>query len=230
MEVIPFLISRDDPVTIKRRFISVVFTIAVSTIILAMFTEGNFLQKVGLTTPTNLIQLFETIFYPVTLTALLFLGPILGFIFQIKHPCERNISPLIVLRNYFVAPLTEEYIFRGVLLSILGDCWSSLSAIIISSSLFGIAHSHHYLSQWFSNSNVQIIAHALLQITYTTVFGLYAASLYHTTQSIITAMIVHSFCNIYFLCCCLTFSSTSFPIFCCNLLNSNSFLRIANDK
>ncbi len=165
------------------------------------------LNSLGLILPkSNLfIQIiWDCISKPLILTSVLFMGPIGLYLTELKgllrfnyHYMKHSMN-LIVVRNYIIAPITEEFIFRGVLSAILLNCWSIGWTITISSLMFGFAHSHHFLSQRYLNSDmrrVNAIA-ALEQMTYTTLFGMYASLLYLKTRFLFTPIIVHSYCNL----------------------------------
>jgi uncharacterized protein len=51
---------------------------------------------------------------------------------------------LLVLSTVIVAPVSEEFIFRGVILHRLATKWGVTAAVILSSFLFGIAHMNIY--------------------------------------------------------------------------------------
>lgn len=137
----------------------------------------------------------EAIVLPLLQTAVLFAGPIY-IARQEAQSIRTNVEKLldlIVIRNYVIAPVTEEFIFRGVLSAVLLPCWSSPVTLVISSVMFGAAHSHHYLFEKNMRS-VNGLA-ALEQMIYTSLFGAYASLLYFRSKLILTPILVHSFCN-----------------------------------
>ncbi|CAG2161031.1 unnamed protein product [Oppiella nova] len=109
-----------------------------------------------------------------------------------------SLAVSLVIRNYMIAPITEELIFRGVLSTLLVKCWSLRSTLIMSSLLFGFSHSHHYIFE--INDMRRVTARnygpALEQMTYTTLFGMYASVVYFKSRLIISPILVHSFCNL----------------------------------
>ena len=192
--------NRDDPLTIQLRFISVISTSIISTLFLMLILpDENVFFQLGFYLP-NISSLWKYLFEPLLLTTILFLGPIThNMLMLTKYKTSNLIKSkynLITLRNYIVAPLTEEYIFRGVIFAILTPCISNAGIIIlISSLLFGISHSHHYFFQSYMNMEINPIA-AIEQMTFTTIFGCYASLLYLRTKFIFTPILVHSFCNL----------------------------------
>jgi prenyl protein peptidase len=104
----------------------------------------------------------------------------------------------ITIRNLVVAPLTEEIVFRGCIVSALDQ--TSLSTITISwvaPLFFGCAHVHHLFRSIQAGSSVKV---ALLQTTfqfaYTSLFGSYVSFAYLQTRSILAITLCHSFCNV----------------------------------
>jgi hypothetical protein len=73
-----------------------------------------------------------------------------------------------------VAPVTEEFIFRGILLHRWGVRWGIRPALVLTSILFGVLHSN--LVGLF-------------------VFGLVMALLYLSTRSLLVSMVAHSVSN-----------------------------------
>lgn len=77
----------------------------------------------------------------------------------------------------FLAPLVEEFTFRGVILNRLRKRWGTLTAVILSSVLFGILH--------FETAIVGAI-----------LFGVLLAVLYLKTNNILVTVSVHFFNNL----------------------------------
>jgi prenyl protein peptidase len=64
--------------------------------------------------------------------------------------------------------------------------------------IFGLAHFHHLYEFRITHPDVPLvpaILRTLLQLTYTTLFGGYATFLYLRTGSLLSVILVHSFCN-----------------------------------
>lgn len=203
-----FIILRDDVETIKKRFISVSFSMLFSIYLLHLYFINDFMQLHSLL-GFQISDISSSFAMPIFITSLLFLGPILSHIqagnlqFAILSlfRIENILTPsMVVLRNYFVAPFSEELIFRGVVVAFLKPYWSTFMTCVWSGLLFGAAHSHHYLaSKWnFPGSHgINITpAVALLQMTYTSIFGTYAASMYRKSNCIATPVLLHTICNL----------------------------------
>lgn len=147
------------------------------------------------------VSLFRVVVVPLLLTSLFFLGPliVLKDTYTLEEFIEielRSVFSWIFVRNYIVAPLTEEFIFRSTLLAILIPCWESqIVAMSLSSIFFGLAHSHHYIFQKLEGCRPISFIQALVQIAYTFTFGMYSSSLFLKTNSILTSISLHIFCN-----------------------------------
>lgn len=83
-------------------------------------------------------------------------------------------TPVVIFSVLVVAPVTEEFIFRGVLLHRWGVKWGLRPAILLTSMVFGVLHSN--LVGLF-------------------VFGLILALLYLKTQSLLVSMVAHGINN-----------------------------------
>ncbi|XP_054159188.1 CAAX prenyl protease 2-like [Oppia nitens] len=205
---------RDNPTTIKRRFLSVFVAIIISTIVLVVFNDDyrliSLATSLGLVWPQDYTIgqiIIECIFLPLLQTSVLFMGPIIISLSQTGDYCFNyrymvSAMDLMVIRNYIIAPITEEIIFRAVLSAILVQCWPLTATLAISSLLFGFAHSHHYLFEINDIRSSQrhhpkrTLWLAIEQMTYTSLFGFYASLLYFRSQHIVTPILVHSYCNL----------------------------------
>lgn len=105
----------------------------------------------------------------------------------------------IWMRNYVVGPVTEEFVYRACCITALEWGGISQSACVwYSPLLFGAAHLHHAYGRYrmsVANITTDIVSTTLMQFTYTTVFGWYAAYLYINSHRLIVPVLVHVFCN-----------------------------------
>mmetsp|Transcript_11147 Transcript_11147/g.21674 ORF Transcript_11147/g.21674 Transcript_11147/m.21674 type:complete len:387 (+) Transcript_11147:119-1279(+) len=121
------------------------------------------------------------------------------------------------LRNYFIAPLSEEIIFRACLLPpLLASskptinnsknkilALSPIQASWIAPLFFGIAHLHHIYEQWrhlnpslkTTSTMVRLLAGVMFQWGYTTLFGAYASHVFLRTASLSGVVLAHMACN-----------------------------------
>lgn len=110
----------------------------------------------------------------------------------------KQLFELPVIRNLLVAPLTEEFVFRGIILCILTPSFSNVGAVFISSILFGLMHTHHFVRNAFlaGKVNKRDLLACFVQCTYTALFGAYASIVYLSSGHLITPIVLHSFCNL----------------------------------
>lgn len=125
-------------------------------------------------------------------------------------------SPLLIhYRNLIHAPITEEITFRSLMILILtySSCLSHnnssqslenlpensclLRIAFITPLWFAIAHAHHLYEKIFITklSPSSAILSTLIQLTYTSIFGLIASYLFIITGNIASPIISHMFCN-----------------------------------
>ena len=119
-------------------------------------------------------------------------------------------SKLVLFRNFVNATITEEIVFRALMIPLLYKSWvlesSSLSSsssspwtVILSCPIFfGIAHIHHCIEEIRNGSKVTIaIIKTVVQITYTSIFGFIAALLFMRTGNLISPLVAHIICNFF---------------------------------
>ncbi|XP_072158088.1 CAAX prenyl protease 2 isoform X3 [Bemisia tabaci] len=103
----------------------------------------------------------------------------------------------IWLRNYIVAPLSEEVIFRACMLPLLLTCFKPMAAVFICPLFFGTAHFNRLAERVLAGVDFK---HAFLfsffQFIYTTIFGAYSAYLFVRTGHFVPSFLAHVFCNI----------------------------------
>ncbi|KAF9476205.1 Abi-domain-containing protein [Pholiota conissans] len=105
-------------------------------------------------------------------------------------------------RNYFIAPMTEEVVFRGCVLAVwhMADA-GTRKMVWLAPLTFGLAHVHHvyenfhrFGSDW--NAAKRALFITLFQLGYTTVFGAMVSFIFLRTGSILPPITAHMFCNI----------------------------------
>ena len=129
----------------------------------------------------------------------------------------------IALRNYVLAPLTEEIVFRGCMVPVLllafskassseEDTTSDTSSTLSSSTVvrrqvsliaplfFGVAHLHHAWTRLAQKDGgngrrATIVLSTVVQFLYTTVFGAYVSYAYLRTGSLLAVILGHAYAN-----------------------------------
>ena len=137
---------------------------------------------------------------PVLLVMILFLGPLVLSFFDEELPFQSGwsfeddllsiFSTLIGVRNFVVAPIAEEFVFRSCVICLLLLAGFSTPVVVFASPLFfGAAHLHHirdaYKKQQLYGKKSNYLQAALMktmfQFLYTTVFGWLCAFIYLRT-------------------------------------------------
>ncbi|XP_018913305.1 CAAX prenyl protease 2 isoform X2 [Bemisia tabaci] len=197
--------SRNHPSVIKQRFLSGFFMTFISPVFLWLFLPKEILQKNSIPELLGfrLPGLIQALVIPLLLTVILFLGQVADAAFRgfknIFSECRDFSEPQIWiwLRNYIVAPLSEEVIFRACMLPLLLTCFKPMAAVFICPLFFGTAHFNRLAERVLAGVDFK---HAFLfsffQFIYTTIFGAYSAYLFVRTGHFVPSFLAHVFCNI----------------------------------
>jgi prenyl protein peptidase len=209
--------SRDSPSVIRARVRSVTLACIACAVV-----NVYILAVLGHATPRDVLSLwgvwpiyFLDTLKPVALTLVLFVGPL--FKTLVAEGEWRNITPSSIktelfdswtgYRNIIVAPLSEELVFRSLVISLYLLAKVSPTRIVFTTPLiFGMAHLHHLYTNLRSQTPpgckyppliawLQCIAVSLFQFTYTSLFGFFAAFALLRTGNVYGVVLVHSFCN-----------------------------------
>ena len=144
---------------------------------------------------------------PLVTTIMLFLGPLVQEISSepeqwypssLWQSLRHNVHSLIWWRNFVVAPIAEEWVFRACMIPLLSAAgFQFKSLVFLPPLLFGLAHTHHVVSVMRERQVplLKAILVVLFQVFYTTVFGAMAAYYFLLSQCIYGAILAHAFCN-----------------------------------
>ncbi|RKF55205.1 putative CAAX prenyl protease 2 [Golovinomyces cichoracearum] len=201
--------SRDAIPVIRARIRSVTVSCCICSTITLLITrtEGDVsllrvLQTMGYLS-LSLSEIFNSLF----LTSILFLAPLFerGFVegewkdWIRLRGLRTTILSWTGWRNYVVGPITEEVLFRSASIPLLLMTRMSAPRMILQAPLvFGLAHFHHFYEFRICHPRTPItfaLLQSVLQFSYTTVFGGYATFIYLRTSSLLSAILVHAFCN-----------------------------------
>ncbi|KAI6041423.1 CAAX protease self-immunity-domain-containing protein [Pisolithus marmoratus] len=207
---------RDDPDVIRARLVAVsIATIMCCVIAAGPVREiaGNELDRFTLfrSTLSHLGITFSGLL-PFFVTPVLYLGPLYSRFLVGTLPFQRNWTyqedfvPVFYsvtgIRNYVVAPITEEVVFRACVLSgyYLANA-SKARMILLSPLAFGAAHIHHGWETYnrYGRSPAALKRAAIgtaFQFAYTTIFGFYCSYLFLRTGSVFPPIAAHVFCNV----------------------------------
>jgi prenyl protein peptidase len=103
----------------------------------------------------------------------------------------------ISLRNYFIAPWTEEIIFRGCMIqALLATGMSATKVALVAPLFFGIAHVHHAIKRLSLGERPRmVLLVTTFQFLYTSLFGSYASHAFVRVGSVLSVTLSHSYCN-----------------------------------
>ncbi|KAK6462681.1 hypothetical protein DFJ63DRAFT_313808 [Scheffersomyces coipomensis] len=207
--------DRNDIQVITFRFYRITLLCVLLSISIPFFNHVSYITWIkslniipGFTSnDTSVIQDLINISYSVISILVLFIGPILVNLFLVNEQ-EISIIPnfdrlyqdflntfmnIYGVRDYIFAPITEEFIFRGIILTL-----SPKSFINYTPWLFGIAHIHHgyHLYKQEKYQLKEIILTVALQLTYTTLFGYISNSIWFKYHNLWGNILVHTICNV----------------------------------
>lgn len=134
----------------------------------------------------------------------LYVGPILNLVYE--HGPEnvarwlcRQYTSLHGFRDHVFAPVTEELIYRAVIITVMTTTdFDDTRVMVFTPILFGVAHIHHAY-ELIKHQHMEIkpvMMSAALQMSYTTLFAIivnYVFMKYHTFWG---CVIIHSGCNL----------------------------------
>ncbi|KAL8680571.1 MAG: hypothetical protein Q9186_003263 [Xanthomendoza sp. 1 TL-2023] len=202
-------LSRDAPSVIRARIRFVSLSVALSTIatiyILADRANASIVDIIRLLGwyPISIIQLAKSLI----LTAILFAGPLFeSAVVEGRwkdwiqgQPLHESLSSWIGWRNYVAGPVTEEILFRSLLVPLhLLAPLSPTRVVLVTPLYFGIAHIHHFYEFVLTHPHTPwgpSIIRSLIQFGFTTVFGWYATFVFIRTGSLVAVILIHTFCN-----------------------------------
>ncbi|PGG99351.1 hypothetical protein AJ79_08545 [Helicocarpus griseus UAMH5409] len=202
-------LSRDAPSVIKARIRAVTTSCFLSSLGVFCFFiyKANYPPTEGLRLlgwwPIGPLEIGRSLL----LTALLFMGPLFesGIVegewrdWIRGSRVAQTLGGWIGWRNFVAGPITEEVIFRSIIIPLhLLTELSPTRIVFITPLYFGIAHVHHFYEFRLTHPHTSFgpsIARTFFQFGYTTIFGWYATFLYLRTGSLPAVIIVHAFCN-----------------------------------
>ena len=195
-------LPRDHPVTIRRRILAIACVcLAAPAYLWAWSSDGesgeSLLRVLGLKTE----GLFWAALSPVVLVSLAYLGPLVHFAWLRHNPFTGLFAGErrdIAFRNFVAAPFAEELVFRACLVPLLRPSLGDLWTIILCPLFFGLAHLHH-LAEWARNGGeplTDVLVELVLQVGYTSVFGMFSAFLFVRSGHLLSPILAHSYCNI----------------------------------
>ncbi|RDB15264.1 putative CAAX prenyl protease 2 [Hypsizygus marmoreus] len=212
---------RDDPDVIRARLVAVSIATSICCGIVFLLLRhfvGDRPDGFEMALDTTIARLGFRIYFdsdmifPHLVTPVLFLGPLYAGYLGGHLPLQRNwsfktdvISKFISwqgVRNYLMAPITEELVFRACVLAVYHMSGASTRRMIFLGPLsFGLAHVHHAWDTFNRYGGTaaaakRAIIMSLFQLAYTALFGFHCSYLFLRTGSIFPSISAHIFCNI----------------------------------
>lgn len=124
--------------------------------------------------------------------------------FDWKHQINSisNTSVLYPIRDYVLAPISEELIYRGLIFLINNDTNTDSNhknRHVFTPFLFGVAHIHHGIQLYQQNVPVMtIVITTGFQLIYTSLFGKLSEIVYSgTNQNLWSCIVLHMICNVF---------------------------------
>lgn len=210
-----------------RRFICAVISSVASVVVSALLLpiksrEASYLFGVyGIRTD----HIWQALLFPLSLTALMYAGSLTlkslllmnslredmncsgGLSFDYIKSISQEVvasmrsiaSNVLHWRNYVVAPVTEELVFRACMIPLLlCGGFQKYTVIFLCPIFFSLSHLNHLMDVYIKQKNNWIRASMVigLQLGYTVVFGSYASFLFIQTGHFLAPVVAHVFCNI----------------------------------
>lgn len=163
-------------------------------------------------------HIWQAVVFPLSLTSLMYAGSLLLKTLLLMESRRENAnrggegislqkflasivsvaSNVLAWRNYVVAPITEELVFRACMIPLLlcGGL-KPYTVIRLCPIFFSLAHLNH-LMEFYSKKNYSWMKTSLavgLQLGYTVIFGSYASFLLIRTGHLLAPLVAHTFCN-----------------------------------
>ena len=202
-------LSRDAPSVIRARIrfvaISVTLTTIATIFVLAKGANASRLDILRLLGwyPVGVVEVVQNLL----LTILLFAGPVFErAVIEDRwkdwirgQTIHESLSSWTGWRNYVAGPVSEEILFRSLLVPLhLLTPLSPNRVILLTPLYFGIAHVHHFYEFVLTHPHTPLapsIIRSLIQFTYTTMFGWYATFVFIRSGNVVTVTLAHAFCN-----------------------------------
>jgi len=185
--VTPRGFSKDCDFVVKRRiFVSVLFGALVSAVNLS---NGGSLTEMGIHSNEPFKAISSTLF----LMAVLYTGPIYNCYRNREVPCAGSFWTAV--KTIIAAPLIEEVLFRGIILSRLLKSYSTSKSVMLQLLFFSLPHMHHLYHEIPSYGLESALREAFLRSCYTSIFGGLSSYLFISKKSLLSPIAAHVWCN-----------------------------------
>lgn len=152
---------------------------------------GHSMSSMGMSAAGNVSPILKTLLQ----MALLYIGPIYNCVRSGEIPDQSSFW--IMIRSIFAAPVVEEILFRGVILSRLLQHYSNVQSTLCALLLFSIPHCHHLYHEIPEYGVAVALRDALFRCGYTSVFGALSCYLFIAHSSLLSPIVAHVWCNFF---------------------------------
>ncbi|CAG0879979.1 unnamed protein product [Cyprideis torosa] len=196
--------SRDHPIVIKRRFLSITIACVLAFALVWFLLSHLAFVEIGSLLGFRSAGFCPAVVLPVLLTVVLSTGPLYmkhldgSLRWSLSWDCfRRSVVDLTWWRNIIVAPLSEEFIYRSAIVPVLKHgAFSDRTVVFLSPLMFGVAHFHHMIENLrLGMPLMNAIFLSSFQFFYTSIFGAYSTFLFLRTGHFVAPFLVHAFCN-----------------------------------
>lgn len=199
--------NRNNPATIKRRFVSTLCSCIVGALLIfflserAKGTSNELRMSYAEFLALSSTDILRACLCCLATSATIFLGPIVQHLLNYYEgyvPLHSADTTIQTIRNLVLAPMTEELFFRACLIRLWDSAGYSATFICAGSPwFFALAHTHHFIEHVRNHADRCVaFAQVAFQVFYTCLFGMYASFLLLRTGSTVAVILTHSFCNL----------------------------------
>lgn len=192
---------RNHPVTVKRRILAIICVCLVAPVYVWCWSSRLSSEGVPLWRVLGIKGegLLWAVLCPLVLVLVAYLGPLVHYTSSGDNPFHSiTLDRMdINIRNYIVAPFSEEFVFRACLVPFLLPLLGVLKTVLLCPLFFGVAHLHHFF-EWLRNRDTPItnvLVGLVLQVGYTSIFGMFSAFLFVRSGHLVSPVLAHSVCN-----------------------------------
>ena len=102
-------------------------------------------------------------------------------------------TPFLYFMENLYGPFLEEFIYRGLLFTLVRHAgYGGIVSSILSSITFSLSHFRHVFDIYFTK---RMIPHLIFQSFYTLLFGFYTCYAYNYSGTIFAPILLHATCN-----------------------------------
>ena len=194
-------LPRNHPVTVRRRILAIACVCSAAPAYVWAWSsrEGDgepLLRVLGVKRE----GILWAVICPLLLVSLAYLGTLVHYASLGQNPFSDLFAERwdIAFRNFVAAPFAEEFVFRACLVPVLAPSLGELWTILLCPLFFGLAHLHHIV-EWAQNGGetlTNVLVGLLVQVGYTSLFGMFSAFLFVRSGHLVSPVLAHSYCNL----------------------------------